>query len=122
MSNDRAERTFPAIRLAETVETASPIQERMELLKQLSVRLDEHHVFTKGQFVRWKPGLKNKRYPDYDEPAIVMSVLQVPTFDPEATASTPYFQEPLNLVIGVFLEDDLLEYRVDQRRFEPIRP
>ena len=30
------------------------------------------------------------------------------------------FREPLSLVIGVFYDDDLVEFRVDGRRFEPL--
>ena len=48
-------------------------------------------------------------------------VLPAPVFDPsETSAASPYFQEPLGLVIGVFHEDDFVEYRIDGRRFEPI--
>lgn len=92
----------------------------MALLKQLAARMDEQHSFAKGDFVRWKPGLRNRNFLDYDEPAIVAAVLPAPVFAPESAGSGPYFQEPLNLVIGVFLEDDLAEFRVDQRRFEPM--
>ena len=68
----------------------------------------------------WKAGLKNRKFPDYGEPSIVMNVLPAPVFDPsETSAASPYFQEPLDLVIGLFHEDDLIEYRVDDRRFEP---
>jgi hypothetical protein len=38
----------------------------------------------------------------------------------ESSAASPYFQELLGLVIGVFHGDDFVEFRVDGRRFEPI--
>lgn len=48
------------------------------------------------------------------------AVLPTPIFDPsESSAASPDFQEPLTLVIGTFREDDLIESRVDGRRFEP---
>ena len=78
-------------------------------------------LFEKGQIVAWKPGLKNRMFPEDGEPAIVTSVLPTPVFDlTETSAASPYFQEALSLVIGVFRDDDLLEFRVDGRRFMPI--
>jgi hypothetical protein len=70
--------------------------------------------------VRWKSGLKNRKFCDYGEPAIVTAVLPSPIFDPsEVAAASPYFQEPLTLIIGTFRDDDFLEFRIDGRRFEP---
>ncbi len=114
------QRSFPAIRLTDGPENDNPAKARKRMLKQLAERLDEHHVFNKGQFVVWKAGLKNKSKPDYGEPAIVTGVYPTPIYDQtEASAGSPYFQEPLSLVIGVYMEDDLVEFRVDGRRFEP---
>jgi hypothetical protein len=121
MSENKRERG-PSVHLVETSEQASPAKTEMRRLKELANRLDQHNAFTKGQFVVWKAGLKNRRTPEYGEPAIVTGVLPTPVFDPSETAAgSPYFQEPLNLVIGVFREDDLLEFRVDGRRFEPLK-
>ena len=119
MPSNRVDRTFPAIRLA-TAEASAPEEALMEKLKELAERLDERHSFVKGQFVQWKAGLKNRKFPDYGEPAIVTAVLPAPIFDPsESSAASPYFQEPLTLVIGMFRDGDLLEFRIDERRFEP---
>ncbi len=110
---------FPAIRLADGPGSEEPAEVRKRLLQQLAERLDEH--FRKGQFVVWNAGLKNRKFPDYGEPCIITNVLPAPIFDPtESAAGSPYFQEPLNLVIGVFHEDDFVEYRMDGRRLEPI--
>ena len=112
---------FPAIRLAGAPGTDDPAEARKRMLKEMAGRLDEHHVFAKGQFVVWKAGLKNKVKPDYGEPAIVTGVYPSPIYDEaEANSASPYFQEPLSLVIGVYHEDDLIEFRVDGRRFEPL--
>ena len=121
MSSQKSERNFLVLRLAEGPLTDDPALALKRMVAELSERLDQHNAFEKGHFVVWKPGLKNRRHPDYGEPAIVRSVLPSPTFDPsENNAASPYFQEPLNLVIAYFLEDDLLEYRVDGRRFEHV--
>jgi hypothetical protein len=120
MHHDKEARNFPAIRLADAVNIDSPTELHRRKLKELSERLDEFHSFTKGQFVKWKPGLKNRRFPDYGEPAIVTAILPSAIFDPgEATAGSPYFQEPLSLVLGIFKDEEFLEFRLDSRRFEP---
>ena len=112
---------FPAIRLADATGGDDPAEARKRMLKALAGRLDEPHVFAKGQFVAWKAGLKNKVRPDYGEPAIVTGVYPSPVYDQtECNSASPYFQEPLSLVIGVYFEDDLAEFRVDGRRFEPM--
>jgi hypothetical protein len=106
--------------LADDPQAVTPTELRRRKLKELSDRLDQIHGFAKGQFVKWKPGLKNRRIPDYGEPAIVTAVLPSPIFDPsENSAASPYFQEPLTIIIGTYLDDDLVEFRVDGRRFEP---
>ncbi|HME83472.1 MAG TPA: hypothetical protein VKG91_02725 [Roseiarcus sp.] len=113
MSASHAERNFPVLRVADEPGKDDPAEARKRMLKQLAERLDQHHAFAKGQFVAWKPGLKNKTSPDYGEPAIVTAVLPTPVFDQsEASAGSPYFQEPLSIVIGIHREDDLLEFRV----------
>jgi hypothetical protein len=111
---------FPAIRLAESSQAETPAELCCRKLTELSDRLDQFHPFGKGQFVKWKSGLKNRRFPDYGEPAIVTAILPSPIFDPTAVSSaSPYFQEPLSIIIGTYREDDFLEFRVDGRRFEP---
>jgi hypothetical protein len=108
------------IRLADNQQADTQTELCCHKLKELAARLDQFHNFAKGQFVRWKPGLKNRKFPDYGEPVIVTAILPSPIFDPsEDAAASPYFQEPLTLIIGIYRDDDLLEYRVDGRRFEP---
>ena len=109
-----------AIRLADCPEADDPVQLSQHKLKELSDRLDQFHAFGRGTFVKWKAGLKNRKFPDYGEPAIVTAILPSPIFDPsEGAAASPYFQEPLSIVIGTCQEDDFLEFRVDGRKFEP---
>jgi hypothetical protein len=106
--------------LADSPQADNPAELCRRKLKELADRLDQFHALGMGQFVKWKPGLKNRKFPDYGEPAIVCAVLPSPVFDPsESAASSPYFQEPLTLIIGTYLDDDFLEFRVDGRRFEP---
>jgi hypothetical protein len=120
MHHDKDDRNFRVIRLADAANIASPTELRRHKLKELAERLDHFHNFTKGQFVKWKPGLKNRKFPDYGEPAIVTTVLPTAIFDPgEVSAGSPYFQEPLTFVLGTYRDDDFLEFLLDSRRFEP---
>lgn len=120
MRSDHVDKDFSLIHAADDPRGESPAELSRRKLKELAERLNPLNAFTKGQFVKWKPGLKNKRFPDYGEPAIVTDVLPNPVFDPsENSAGSPYFQEPLTIVIGTFRDDDLFEYHVDGRRFEP---
>ncbi len=101
MTVSNMERSFPVLRVADEPGTDDPAEVRKRMLKQLAERLDEHHA--------------------YGEPAIVTAVRPTPVFDrSEASSGSPYFQEPLSIVIGIHREDDLLEFRVDGRRFEPV--
>lgn len=75
---------------------------------------------TPGMLAVWKPGLKNRTLPDYGQPAIVMDVLEEPNFDPSDRSRSPYFREPLDLLLGVLTrDDDFLLLHFDARRFEP---
>lgn len=108
-----------AIRLADQKQIDA-VELGQRKLKELADRLDQLHAFGKGEFVKWKLGLKNRKFPEYGEPTIVTAVLPSPIFDPsEGAAASPYFQEPLSIIIGTCREDDFLEFRVDGRRFEP---
>jgi hypothetical protein len=120
MHNDHTAQNFSVIHLADSTQADSPAEARQRKLKELADRLDQFNAFAKGQFVKWKPGLKNRKFPDYGEPVIVTAVLPSAIFDPnENAAASPYFQEPLTIIIGTYREDDFLEFRIDGRRFEP---
>ncbi len=81
----------------------------------------ECHEFKEGQFIEWKQGLKNRIRPYLREPAVVIKLLKSPEFDTEKDSGTPYFKEPLDMIIGVLEEnqENLLFFHVDKRRFKP---
>jgi hypothetical protein len=100
----------------------SHADEHGRALQELAKRLDKNVKHKRGHLVRWKPGLKNRERPAYGEPAIVRSVIDPPLFDPSAvSAGSPYFQEPLSLVVGIQFDGEFSEFRVDGRRFKPFR-
>lgn len=76
--------------------------------------------FRPGQIVQWKPGMKNRRLPEYGEAAIVMEVLNPPVYDTSTELEgTSLFREPLTLLLGINDKDgDFLTFHFDGRRFE----
>lgn len=100
--------------------TGDPGAALQERYRQLARR----HTFNPGDLVTWKPGLKNRRVPRSNQPAVVLDVLTEPVFDSERDSGSPYFREPLDIVLGVFIDEgphrgDFLNWHFDSRRFQP---
>lgn len=112
------------VRLVPTDAEREPTTEHKRRLTELVHAMDVKHTFRKGQFVRWKAGLRNRGMPAYNEPVVVRKVLVTPVLDMCETArcsGSPYFEEPLTLVLGIIDPDgDFVELHYDGRRFEPI--
>lgn len=84
-------------------------------------RFMRRHEFKPGQLVCWKAELKNRKYPAYGECGVVVSVLPVPVMDATANSGSPYFREPLDIVLGFVDGDgDFVTYHFDSRRFAPV--
>jgi hypothetical protein len=113
-----------AVRLLPTGAEEGPAAEHIRRLTELAQTMDTPHTFRKGQLVRWKMGLKNRKMPAYNEPAIVREVMAAPVFDAcesARCAGSPDFGEPLTLVLAIIDPDGyFVEFRFDGRRFEPI--
>jgi len=89
-------------------------------LEQRNLLFSKTHVFAKNQLVKWKKGLKNRKLPKENQPAVVIDVLSPPLIS-EAESGTPYFREPLDILLG-FIDErdgDFLVFHYDSRRFEP---
>ncbi len=89
--------------------------------------LNDRHAFQPGDLVAWKPGLRNRRYPREGKPAVVLEVLAEPLFDSDTETGSAYFREPLDLVLGLFLDvgehrGDFLSWHFDSRRFKAWEP
>jgi hypothetical protein len=78
--------------------------------------------FRPGQIVQWKTGMKNRVCPLYEEPAIVIEVLNPPAIDTNKELDgTNLYREPLNLVLGVQdVDGDFYTWHFDGRRFEVV--
>jgi len=90
-----------------------------ELKRQLDIFLEApERPFRPGDIVVWKEGCSNRKRPKADEPCVVIEVLPEPLFSEEKSAGTPYFHEPLDIVLGMLDNDgDLVRYCFDKRRF-----
>lgn len=98
----------------------SNTNQKSTLLEQKVHTLLQKNMFKVGQSVKWKKGLRNKKFPKDDAQAIVLEVLEVPLIQHETETGTPYFREPLDLILAVLDDDDdLVIFHYDSRRFEP---
>ncbi|MBK9039213.1 MAG: hypothetical protein IPL83_08650 [Bdellovibrionales bacterium] len=91
-------------------------------LRTLYERLTNHRekALRPGQLAMWKPGLKNRRFPAYGQPVIVVERLDLPILDHEEEAGFTYYREPLDVLLGVLHQDgDFLIFHFDSRRFQP---
>jgi len=73
-----------------------------------------------GDIVKWKKGMRNRRFPSSDGVAIVTKVYPEPIYDDKAKDSgSPQFHDPMTVVLGVIDEDgDFVEFHYDGHRFE----
>ena len=102
----------------------SPLQSLAQALTQRYQALNTRHRFKPGDLVCWKPGMRNRRYPRDGRPAVVLEVLAEPLFDSDTETGSTYYREPLDLVLGTFLDEgehrgDFLSWHFDGRRFQP---
>lgn len=95
-----------------------PYDSNVEILNTLANRFHEKYDFKRGDIVTWKEGLKNKSRPLENEPAIVLEMLQEPLFDNQGDSGSPYYREPLDLVVGVFIKEKFIIYHLDSRRLK----
>jgi len=74
-----------------------------------------------GDIVMWKQGCQNRKRPKSDEPVVVLEVLPQPLYGDEKSSGSPYFHEPLDVVLGMLDSDgDLVRYMYDKRRFRVV--
>ena len=89
-------------------------------LRALYALMNVKHAFHPGDIVRLKKGLQGyKTAPDYDQPCVVMKVLDAPIISTEKEDGRPSFGVPLDIVLGILMHGDFVEFHYDSRRFEP---
>lgn len=90
-----------------------------EKLLQAFNKLNEVHEFKVGDLVQWKPGMSHKRLPLVGSPAVVVS-LHPGRVDRAEETGTQFFEEPLDLTLGVLARgEEFICFAHDSRRFEP---
>lgn len=95
-------------------------KEKIETLEERYSAFIKHNDFKSGELVKWKPGLRNKNGFKDDDAAIVIEALKNPIFDQKHDSGSPYFKEPLDMLIA-FLDPDnnnFIILYVDSRRME----
>ena len=91
--------------------------ERERLTAAFKKLNEKNPGFKPGDIVDWKFGMKNKKSTG---PFVVVEVLEVPITDHnENDSGSPYFREPLDLVLGRFIgEGEFITFYYDSRRME----
>ena len=98
--------------------------ESIAILEQkFSAFLEEKATkFDVGDVVKWKKGLKNKKYPKEGQYCMVVEELEQPIIQDTKDSGSPYYREPLDLVLALLDDDsDLLILHYDKRRFELVK-
>ncbi|HJG31078.1 MAG TPA: hypothetical protein K8U80_06740 [Collinsella ihuae] len=97
-------------------------EEEGRVLQRLKMHLNDLKIketFKVGDIVMWKGGMKNRNFPEYHTPAIVVDCFDPPIMDPEPSAGSQYYREPLDVRLGFIAEDDsFVTFLYDSRRFE----
>jgi hypothetical protein len=94
-------------------------EDHISQLKVVSNNFKKNEPFQVGQLVQWKKNLKNRKLPHENQPAIVVEVLAEPIVTDEHNSGSPYFREPLDIVLGLLDDENtFLTFYYDSRRFE----
>ena len=101
-----------------TVAENTPQDNTIERMKKAVGAFNRSSIFDVGDIVDWKPDLKNKRS---DGPFVVVEVLREPVVDRTKDGGSPYYREPLDIVLGHFDSDgDFMMYHYDSRRLQHV--
>ena len=88
------------------------LHKRADLLKKKS-------FFSIGDIVVWKDGLKNKRYPNYNQPSIILTIFN-PALEDKDDVS---FTETVDIQLGFINEnDEFFAFNYDSNRFKKFDP
>lgn len=93
-------------------------QNKAELLVKLKELYEQKNEFKVGDLIRWKDKLKNRKLPDYNEPAIILEILEQPMFDTKEEIGSTYFNERFDIKAGLYRDDTLLTFYFDSNRFQ----
>lgn len=89
-------------------------------LQQLKTIFEVEHTFAPGDVIQWKPKMRDRIYPAYGTPVIVLEVLSPPVqrCDDIGAGSAPAKHD---LVVGINIRGELRHYYADSRRYQPVQ-
>ena len=106
--------------VAEVIEEKREKNANPDQLKKLLNLYKKTYTFKVGDLVKWKPFMRNRKWPKEGEPAIVVKVLDKPIYDDSEKSISPYFKEPLDIILGVIGPfGEFLLFYFDKQRFMP---
>lgn len=101
------------------VDPSDPAITKMTISLALDLLNEErsHERFTPKDRVSWKWGMKNKAVPLDRQTAVVLQVREDPIIDNTQTPSSTYYEEPLDVLVGVYTHEGIFrELWIDGRR------
>lgn len=92
--------------------------QKIEILKELRDSYEKKYDFKVGDIIRWKNKLKSRKLPEYDEPIIILEILDEPIFNINEQIGSTYFNEKIDIKIGIVKDNSFLTFYLESRRFE----
>lgn len=122
MSNPILEELFRGMSGNPSAPATTPVKHVIDEAQDFVKRYQEKETFQPGDLVVWKEGMKDRAFPDYNEPIVVLEI-----FEPERISDqfgNPYDCQPRDMRCLVFKdnEGDLLAFAHDSRRFKKYLP
>lgn len=97
----------------EQTEDASP-----ERVKELLAAMAVKHDFKPGDLIQWKPGLKNRTFPEAGQSVVVTDVL-AESICPNSNREDQFFRQPEDIAFATIVDSELCIFYAESRRFEP---
>lgn len=112
LKEESKEKTRPELDLSTKL---SKLRSNLENYKKKTTSIEV------GDILVWKEGLKNRKFPKYDEPCIVIEVLEEPIVNDISGINSAYYKEPNDIKLGIIApEDDFVTFYFDSRRFRKL--
>ena len=95
---------------------------RLLLTQKFAALTDEPKVpIHAGDFVKWKPGLRNHSLPRYDDVCAVFEVLREPVVLSNVSERSSVYNEHCTLLVGLMKNEKFVRMLVDGKRFELVK-
>lgn len=98
-----------------------PVKDVLEEAKKQVRQYNDKEYFVSGDLVTWKEGMKNKKYPDYGEPVVVLEIFPAVR---SADGHDAYSCEPIDMRCIVLKEAEsgqFVTFTYDSSRFTTYR-